>query len=296
MFPKRTRQLFAAEPTPNHSLSILRFLFTLAILLGCGACYAKDTCFDCHKVMEGTSLKFTNDIHYARSISCADCHGGDPNEADQNISMSATRGFKLRVQRQGIPAFCGGCHSDTNFMARFKPEPRVDQLARYTNGVHGKLLAAGRKRAAECVDCHGDHDTRALSDPLSIASPQRISKTCAKCHAATAEVFANTQHGRRFNTARRPGCTVCHDAHATEPATAAMLTGSTSVCTKCHRSGSRQANLAEEMARYLKGLEEAGPESKEALVRARMAVHSMNLATVKRAGEAAPSSSRSAAE
>jgi predicted CXXCH cytochrome family protein len=266
-------------------------LVALLTLLGCEAKAAKDTCFDCHREMEGMSHVFTNDIHFAKGISCADCHGGDPNEPDQNLSMSASRGFKLRVARQGVPDFCGSCHSDTNFMAKYQPQPRVDQLALYKAGVHGKLLAAGRRRAAECVDCHGDHNTRPVTEPLSLASPQLVSKTCAKCHADTFEAFARSRHGRLFTTQRRPGCTACHSAHDTEPATAAMLTGSTSVCTPCHRVGSRPARVASEIAQFMAGLEAAGPESKDALVRARRAVHSVNLAAIRRAAESAPTAS-----
>jgi predicted CXXCH cytochrome family protein len=263
-------------------------LVALLTLLACRACVGKDSCFDCHSVMEGMSLRFTNDIHFAKGISCANCHGGDPNESDQNISMNASRGFKVRATRQGIPESCGACHSDTNSMSNNEAQPRVNQLAQYKAGVHGKLLAAGRKRAAECVDCHGVHDARAVSDPRSTSSPQRISKTCARCHASTAEVFANTRHGRLFNTQRRPGCTVCHASHATEPATTAMLTGPTSVCAPCHRSGSRPARVAKQIAQFLAGLEAAGPDSKDALTRARIALHTVSLDAVRRAAEPVP--------
>ena len=265
-------------------------LVALTTLLGCGACAGKDSCFDCHRVMEGMSLKFTNDIHFAKAISCANCHGGDPNEPNQNISMNASRGFKVRVTRQGVPEFCGSCHSDTNVMSKSESQPRVDQLAKYQTSVHGKLLAAGRKRSAECVDCHGVHDTRAVRDPLSTASPQRISKTCAKCHESSAEAFANSRHGRIFTNPRRPGCTVCHSAHDTQPATMAMLTGRTSVCIRCHRPGSPPIKLAEDMAQVLAGLEAAGPDSKDALDRARVAVHSLSLTAVRKAAEPVPPS------
>jgi len=273
-----------------------KLIVALITLVVCEACAGKDTCFDCHSVMEGMSLVFAKDIHYAKKISCANCHGGDPNESDQNISMNASRGFKVRVTRQGVPAACGTCHSDSNFMSKYQPQPRVDQLAKYKNSVHGKLLAAGRKGAAECVDCHGVHRTRAVSDPLSTASPQRISKTCAKCHASSAEAFAPTRHGRLFTNERRPGCTVCHSSHATEPATVAMLTGSTSVCSRCHRAGSRPARLAEQMAQFLSSLEAAGPASKDALARARVAAHRMNLAAMKQAAESVPPTSRAGSE
>ncbi len=266
-------------------MKLRRLLVALITLLSWGACAGKDSCFECHKIMEGMSLIFTNDIHFAKGLSCATCHGGDPNEGDQNVAMNASRGFKVRVTRRGIPEYCGRCHNDAAFMAKYDPELRVDQYSKYTNGVHGKLLAAGRRRAAECVDCHGIHQIRASSDPVSTASPQRISQTCAKCHAATAEAYVNTRHGRVFTNSRRPGCTVCHTSHDTQPAATAMLTGPTSVCAGCHRPGTRPAQVAEGMAQLLAGLEAAGPDAKEALARARVAVHSMNLAAVKRAAE-----------
>ena len=126
-------------------------LVALITLLGCGACAGKDSCFDCHRVMEGMSLKFTNDIHFARAISCANCHGGDQNETNQNIAMNASRGFKVRVTRQGVPEFCGKCHSDTNFMSKYDPQlprgpacPIQDQRSRQAAGR--RTQAGGRVR------------------------------------------------------------------------------------------------------------------------------------------------------
>jgi len=208
----------------------LALVFALITLLACGVCAGKDTCFDCHVRMEGMSLKYTNDFHYSKSLSCANCHGGDANEPDQNISMNASRGFKVRVTRQGVPEFCARCHTNTVFMSQYETNPPVDQFAQYQTSVHGKLLAAGRKRVAECVDCHSVHDTRAVADPLSSVSWIHLSKTCAKCHAAVVVAFTGSPHDRAFFSRGKPGCTVCHSAHATEPTTTAMLTGANSVC------------------------------------------------------------------
>jgi len=270
-------------------MKMQRLLVALIAVLVCLSCDGKDTCFDCHRVMEGMSLRFVNDIHFTNSISCASCHGGDPNEPDQNISMNASRGFKVRVTRQGIPEFCGRCHSDTNFMSKYDPQLPVDQLAEYKTSVHGKLLAAaGRRRVAECVDCHGVHNIRAVDDPLSSANPKRVAQTCAKCHASTAEAFARTPHGRLFTTGRLPACMVCHSAHATEPATTALLVGPASVCTRCHQPDSPPMKLADDMAQILSKLEAAGPASKDALDRARAAAHGLNLEAVKKAAEPLP--------
>lgn len=257
-------------------------------LLGCVPGAAKDSCFDCHRVMEGTSRVFTNDIHFAKGISCVICHGGDPNETDQNISMNASRGFKVRPTRQAIPQLCGSCHGDAHYMGKYQAQPRVDQWAKYKSGVHGKLLAAGRKRAAECVDCHGIHNIRAANNPLSSVSPEHIAQTCGKCHASTTEAYLNTAHGLLFTDERNPGCTVCHANHDTQPATTAMLAGSTSICVRCHRPGTAAAKVAADMAQFLTGLEAAGPDAKDSLARARVAVHSLSLAVMKRAAGPLP--------
>jgi len=267
-----------------------RLMVALITLLACGVCAGKDTCFDCHRVMEGMSRKFTNDIHFAKSISCANCHGGDADETNQNISMNASRGFKVRVTRQGLPAFCAGCHGDADYMGGYDPELRVDQLAKYQASVHGKLLAAGRKRVAECVDCHSIHDIRAVNDPLSTASPQRVSKTCAKCHVETGDAFASSRHGKIFTNSKQPGCTVCHSAHSTEPATMALLTDPTLGCIRCHKQGTPPTKLASEIAQVLAKLEADGSGSKDALNRVRVAVHSLNLDAVKKAALPIPPS------
>ena len=154
-------------------------------------------------------------MHYHHAISCADCHGGDPKENDQNLSMSAKRGFKIRVKRQATPDYCGRCHKNASFMRKFDPQLRVDQLALYKTSVHAKRLATGHTRSAECVDCHGVHNIRAVSDPLSPAHPQHVTETCAKCHAATADLFRKSPHGRGFylqGNARLHGlpCQSCH--------------------------------------------------------------------------------------
>ena len=142
----------------------------LSLILFLSGAAGKDTCFECHSVIEGTSEVFKDDVHYQNGQSCDACHGGDSQEEDQNISMNASRGFKVRVTRAGVPDYCGRCHSD--------------QLSVYRTSVHAARLAANGPHAAECVDCHGVHNIRAVSDPLSPAHPSHLVEMCAKCHAA----------------------------------------------------------------------------------------------------------------
>jgi hypothetical protein len=266
--------------------------FPLILLLSAaGGAADKDTCFECHAVMEGMSQVFQDDVHYHNRQSCASCHGGDSKEEDQNLSMSASRGFKVRVTRAGVPDYCGRCHSDAAFMHNYSPRQRVDQVSLYRSSVHAAALAANVPHAAECVDCHGIHTIRAVDDPVSPANPAHVVEMCAKCHAETAEVFQKSPHGKVFSAKGMSGCTTCHAGHATRAATSAMLSGSKASCSGCHAAGSAGARTAAELARLMSGLEAAarGAKGSEAqlktvsdnLAKARVAVHAVSVAAVK---------------
>ncbi len=155
----------------------------------------------------------------------------------------------------------------------------VNQLELYKSSVHGKALAAGKK-SAECVDCHSVHNTRAVRDPLSTANPKLLATTCGKCHKEVAAAFRKSPHDDDRS------CLTCHAAHDTHRATAAMFT-SPSGCPSCHEAASESGEAAAEIAQLLAKLEAAGPPGKDALARARVAMHACDAAAVKRAAETA---------
>ena len=266
-------------------IALRNLMIVLIMLLTTGAYAADDFCFGCHSVQEGMSLTLKNDIHYAKGLSCTDCHGGDRTINDMNRSKVPATGFRPRPTRQAMPDYCGRCHSDLIYMAKFDPKVPVSALVLYARGVHGKALAAGQTKSAECVDCHGVHNTRAVNDPLSPASPTKVSDTCAKCHKAVGDAFRDSAHGHGFNDERNPGCVTCHNNHDTAPATAVLLTGKDVGCTRCHKADSEDAKAGAEIAQVLATLEAAGPGAKDALARARVAVHTLDPEAVKRAAE-----------
>ncbi len=215
------------------------------------AARAADSCLDCHRVMEGTSIPFQNDIHYKRGLSCADCHGGDPTSPDQNISMSAAKGFRVRVTREGIAEFCGRCHGNATFMQKYNPKARVDQVTLYAASVHAGKPAGGDGVAATCVDCHDVHKTRAASDPQSSVAPARLARTCGKCHADSSAEYQKSAHAAVFVTGERPSCATCHSSHAIARGTDDMLAGGRAVCSKCHEPDSKGGRTAATLGRTL---------------------------------------------
>jgi predicted CXXCH cytochrome family protein len=208
----------------------------------------KDSCVTCHSQLPGQYGKpaklFSQDIHQQAGLSCADCHGGDPNDDSMN-AMSPAKGFRAAPAKTQIPAFCGRCHSDPNYMRKFNPGLRTDQVSEYFTSVHGKRLKQGDTKVAVCVDCHSVHDIRAPSDTRAPIYPTNVAETCARCHAD-----ANYMKGYKIPTNQyalykksvhaaamaggdtsAPTCTTCHGNHgATPPGVSSVA----NVCGTCH--------------------------------------------------------------
>ena len=168
----------------------VRQMKALLLLLAPALLFAeppKDTCVECHAAMDGPiqrpALLIKDDVHIANGLSCADCHGGDRTSDDPSVAMSKAKGFLGKPGRAEIPQFCAKCHSNPDFMRRFRPQQRVDQLELYKTSVHGKRLASGDENVATCVDCHSVHDIRAVKDASSPVYPLHIPDTCGRCHA-----------------------------------------------------------------------------------------------------------------
>ncbi|MCP5112695.1 MAG: hypothetical protein GY953_17865 [bacterium] len=220
------------------------------LLLATVPLWGNDTCLECHSALEDNlgapAGVYAADVHSQRGFGCADCHGGDPNEMDPDLSMSRGRGFRGKITRTAAPTLCAGCHSDANLIHKFDPQQRVDQLAQYKTSVHGQRLAAGDTAVANCVDCHGVHDIREVRDPLSPVHPLRLPDTCARCHSDADRMASynldTNQHGDYRKSVHwqalsergdlsAPSCASCHGNHGATPP---EVTSVAAVCGTCH--------------------------------------------------------------
>ncbi len=110
---------------------------------------------------------------------CVDCHQGH----DEPYHLA--EGYRLT-----LPNRCGNCHADL--------------LLGYHVSMHGQLTQLGYEAAAKCSDCHGAHDTLAISNPQSRLSPENRLETCRQCHENAVANFAefnphaNHKDERRF--------------------------------------------------------------------------------------------------
>lgn len=210
---------------------------------------AENTCLLCHGSLDPplqvTEQQFSSDIHSQKGLTCASCHGGDPTKADMD-AMSKAAGFRGKILRTQIPELCGRCHSDENFMRKYNPSLRTDQLSQYKTSVHGKLFAKGDTKVAVCIDCHGVHGLRPASDTRSKVHPLNVAQTCSRCHADASYMKSYaipTDQFAQYNSSvhhdalvvrgdlSAPTCTTCHGNHGAAPP---GLDSVPNVCSKCH--------------------------------------------------------------
>ncbi len=231
------------------------FALVSLVLGGLGATAAraqqkKDSCIECHAALEGSLADpvalMREDIHRARGFSCADCHGGDPASDDPLAAMDPKKGFVARPSHRAIPALCGRCHSDAEFMKRYNPALRVDQEREYFTSVHGKRLRAGDTRVATCTSCHGAHGIRSVQHPLSPVYPLNVAETCARCHADAEYMkgyrlphdqydrYRRSAHARALYDRQDLSAPTCNDCHGNHGAVPPGITSVAHVCGQCH--------------------------------------------------------------
>jgi hypothetical protein len=204
---------------------------------------------NCHSLLEDARVLkpaklFEGDVHHQAGLTCADCHGGDPND-DSPDAMSPGKGFRGVPKKALIPDFCAHCHSDVAYMRRFNPKMRTDQLSEYLTSVHGKRLKQGDAKVATCVDCHSVHNILAVSDTRAPVYPTNVASTCGHCHSDAAymkdykvptDQVVNYQKSVHAATLAQgdtsaPTCTTCHGNHgATPPGVSSVA----NVCGTCH--------------------------------------------------------------
>ncbi|NQV14902.1 cytochrome c3 family protein [bacterium] len=206
-----------------------------------------NTCVDCH-VENDLMPEFylEEDVHQHAGMSCAGCHGGDPTAEDMDESMSEENGFVGIPEKQDIPAFCGKCHSNIEYMRVYQPRIPTDQESQYYTSAHGKKLYAGDERVAQCSSCHTAHGILPAKDTRSSVHPFNIPATCDQCHGDT-KLMAGTGHGtNQLNDYAKsihgvallekgdvgaPACNDCHGNHGAAPPGAESVSH---ICGSCH--------------------------------------------------------------
>jgi predicted CXXCH cytochrome family protein len=212
---------------------------------------AEDNCRACHLVLGDERLSdparaFPSDIHAARGFGCVACHGGDATDPGL-ASMDRAKGFLAKPGREQVAEFCGRCHSNAEFMRRYNPSIRVDQVAEYASSVHGRRLTElGDSKTATCVSCHPAHSIRPPSDPLSSVNPMNVPATCSSCHADAEymepyriptdqlERYQLSVHWEAMSEGGDLSAPTCNDCHGNHGAAPPGISWVGNVCGQCH--------------------------------------------------------------
>lgn len=219
---------------------------------------------------------------------CSDCHRAH--------GITEVKDPQSPVHPLRLPETCARCHADPQ---RMKPYGLpTDQFDQYRQSVHWEALARRRDPSApSCAACHGNHG----ATPPEVHS---MAAVCGSCHALVEDLYRQSPHRAAFEVGGRGGCTVCHGHHRILRASPEMLTGKNAVCGQCHEPASKGGVVAGEMAASLtrlrgaldraeKILKQAArdgmevseatlrlQDGREALVKARVAVHTARLGDV----------------
>jgi len=218
---------------------------------------AVTSCETCHQGQASATLAAPvhdfrgTDVHRERGFTCVSCHGGNPNESDKARAKAPATGFRGKPTGQMVIAVCSQCHSDATLMRKFAPKQRVDQAAEYATSVHGQRLAKGDTKVATCINCHGAHGVRLISDAKSPVYASNVAATCTKCHAdpehmkgymlPTGAPLPTDQRAKYEKSVHHaamvsgdlsaPTCNDCHGNHGAAPPGVGAVAN---VCGTCH--------------------------------------------------------------
>jgi cytochrome b subunit of formate dehydrogenase len=164
---------------------------------------------------------------------CESCHRAIHNVKAASEADSGVADKKLADT-------CAKCHSDPGFLSRHLI-PVVHAVDSYKQSVHGRAVAAGSTKAANCNDCHGNHDIYPARDARSRVNRWRVPETCGQCHKEVAREFNESVHGQAVKAGVRdaPVCIDCHGEHLimdpsnpASPLSAEHVSAET--CGRCH--------------------------------------------------------------
>ncbi len=217
--------------------------------------HAQDACLTCHEGVGGKPVElFQRDIHHAKGITCAGCHGGNSKSDDMETAMNRNAGYIGVPKGDEISRACAKCHASAEMMKKYNSSLPTDQFEKLQLSAHGTLAVNGKERIAQCITCHDAHGIVSVRNPASPVYPLNVVKTCAKCHSAPAymraynpslpvdqlEKYRTSVHGIRNakGDAKVAECVSCHSSHdvfpVKDPRSTVYRTNVPSTCSHCH--------------------------------------------------------------
>ena len=232
-------------------------------------------CLSCHSQSEGWRTGDHLAQHkLAEAIQCESCHVADAKVADRTVLgakfvesfISSVHGALLAAGREDT-ANCVDCHGAHEMnratvadaqtakvhVAETCAQCHAPIVAEFNSSVHAAGLLRGNLDSPTCTDCHGEHDIRQHTDPLSPVHARNLAQqVCASCHNSvqltekyglsshTFETFSDSYHGlaMRGGAVEVVNCASCHSAHAIkshlDPTSTVYRDNLLQTCGECH--------------------------------------------------------------
>ncbi len=144
-----------------------------------------ETCARCHP---GISKTYNQSIHGAAlnqgkmdSPTCTDCHG-----EHQIYTRSDAR--SLVAPKNVSEQVCARCHNSVQLSRKYGLPS--GQFSSFSDSYHGLAARAGSVEVANCASCHGVHNIKPSSDPMSTVNRDNLATTCGNCHPGANKNFA----------------------------------------------------------------------------------------------------------
>ncbi|HEX2694718.1 MAG TPA: cytochrome c3 family protein, partial [Acidobacteriota bacterium] len=142
------------------------------------------TCGTCHAGIERDYLEGVHGKDYIKGVQdvpvCTDCH------SEHDIRSPKDLGSVVYATK--VAAVCTRCHDDEALARQYGL--LTSRLKTFSASYHGTASKFGEVRVANCSSCHGHHDIRPSSDPLSSINPANMASTCGTCHPGAGKNFS----------------------------------------------------------------------------------------------------------
>ena len=221
-------------------LSIPILLFACCCVASVSA-RAEDQCYTCHQGQgDKPSTLFRRDIHHAKGVTCAGCHGGNAASEDMEKAMDKGAGFIGIPKGDSVSQMCKKCHAG--------------EFEKLGGSIHATLSTTGKESIVQCTTCHNAHGIVAVKDPASPVYPLNLPATCARCHSNPSymrtynpslpvdqmEKYRTSVHGTlNANGDPKPAdCASCHGSHdilsVKDVKSRVYPVNLPAVCSECH--------------------------------------------------------------
>jgi hypothetical protein len=234
---------------------------------------------------------------------CTSCHGA---HGVRQVSDPRSPVYPTHIVQT-----CARCHSNRSLMTHYGISG--NEVEEYERSVHYRdLVKKNDLSAPTCKSCHGAHG----ATPPGVSS---VANVCGTCHITQRERFDLSPHKDAFAALDQPACETCHGNHAiVQPKDTWIGVGDKQLCGSCHSAGDAGAKAAAQIAGAMVGattaiadaearvghVEKAGmlmddanvklEDAHQALVMARVQIHTVSASQVEDHTKAAMADATSA--